>query len=307
MTHSHDLIPLRFAAVLVAAIVLLAFMVPAEGQTSLPRVLVWESTVKGDENLSLRWPVALAHRSAQEIVVADSHAPQLLFFSDSGVTWTPRGTLPLESAPVDIAADGDRYVVSLRGNPRLIAVEGDKHQVRRLALPDGVIPGSLATLPGGGVLVHDLNSGSVFSLSQQGSVKEIAEDVGTDLGDLAASAAGGFVATFPASGQVRRFDATGQETGRWPVPPAPPVPAWPVGIILAPSGEMVVADRHGHRLVVLDSTGHVEGIGSRAGWTSGLLRHPSRLDRLPDGRIVVVDQSNGRLQVFKPIDNGNEP
>jgi len=307
MTPSHEFAPLRFSAALVAALVLIVLTVPARGQTRLPRVLTWESTVKGDEKLFLRWPVALAHRSAQEIVVADSRAPQLIFFVDSGVVWTPRASLPLESAPVDIAADGDRYVVSLRGSPRLIAVEGDRHQLRRLALPDGVIPGSLATQPGGGVLVHDLNSGSVFSLSPQGSVKEIARGVGTGLGDLAASAAGGFVATFPAAGQVRRFDAAGQETGRWTVPSAPPVPAWPVGITLEPSGEMVLADRHGHRLVVLDSTGRGEGIASRLGWGPGLLRHPSRLDRLPDGRVVVIDQSNGRLQVFKPIDDGSGP
>jgi hypothetical protein len=307
MTRSRSQHPFHFPAALLLVVGLGIFIYPATGQARLPRVLAWESTVKGDENISLRWPVAVAHRSAQEIVVADSHEPRLVFFKDSGVAWTPKATIPLDSAPLDIAADGDRYVVSLRDNPRLLAVEGDQHQLRRLALPEGVVPGSLATLQDGGVLIHDLNSGTVFSLSPQGSVRSVAEDVGFDVGDLAATAGGGFVATFPLAGEVRRFDATGRETGRWPVPAAAPVPAWPVGITLEPSGAMIVADRHGQRLVVLDSAGRPQGVASRHGWSSGLLRHPSRLDRLPDGRVIVVDQGNGRMQLFRSIEERTGP
>jgi hypothetical protein len=307
MTRSQRPHPSRYLAGLLLLGSLAILVSPVSGQVRLPRVLTWESTVKGDENISLRWPVALSHRSSKEIVVADSQEPQLIFFVDSGVVWTPQSSVRLDSAPVDITADGDRYVVSLRERPRLMAVESDEHQLRRLALPDGLVPGSLATMAGGGILVHDLNSGSVFSLSSQGSISKIADEIGTDLGDLAATAGGGFVATFPAAGEIRRFDPTGRETGRWAIPASAPVPAWPVGIALEPSGGMITADRHGQRLVVLDSAGRTQGIASRNGWNAGLVRFPSQLDRLPDGRVLVVDQGNGRIQVFQPTGDGTGP
>ena len=36
----------------------------------------------------------------------------------------------------------------------------------------------------------------------------------------------------------------------------------------------------------------------------GLLRFPAALDLFPDGRVLVADQGNGRVQIFRPIEKG---
>ena len=81
-----------------------------------------------------------------------------------------------------------------------------------------------------------------------------------------------------------------------------PAPAWPVGLIVEDNGEIVVADRHGGRILVLDTSGRWIGSGSRRGWEPGLLRFPSDIARLPDGRIVVADQGNGRIQLLRRLE-----
>jgi len=54
--------------------------------------------------------------------------------------------------------------------------------------------------------------------------------------------------------------------------------------------------------LVLESGGQLAGTGSRQGWEAGLLRHPSDIAMLVDGRVVVADQGNGRIQIFRPVD-----
>ena len=276
-------------------------------QSRLPRLLSWESTLKGQDQETLRWPVAVAEGPAGELAVADAFRKKIFFFKDSGVSWTQGEAVDLEASPLDIARDGERYVISLRGEALLVALDIPRRQLRHLALPAGVIPGSLASMPGGGVLLQDLATGDILTLSPQGSVWVKVKAVAMDIGDLAATAGGGFVATFPTAGEVRRFDALGTENARWAVPRTGPVPAWPVGVSLAPSGDITIADRHGQRLVSFDNSGRPRGIGSRGGWVAGLLRHPSRLVRLNDGRIAVVDQGNGRLQIFKEAASESGP
>jgi DNA-binding beta-propeller fold protein YncE len=80
-----------------------------------------------------------------------------------------------------------------------------------------------------------------------------------------------------------------------------PVPAWPSGLAVAPGGTVYVADRHGHRLLVLDAAGRPTGVGSRKGWEEGLVLFPAGLALLPDGTLLVADEGNGRVQAFAPV------
>ena len=81
-----------------------------------------------------------------------------------------------------------------------------------------------------------------------------------------------------------------------------PTPAWPVGVLVEDDGEIVIVDRHGGRVQVLETSGRWIGTGSRRGWEPGLLRSPAGLAQLPDGRLVVADQGNGRLQIFRRLE-----
>jgi streptogramin lyase len=276
----------------------LAILGPAASAASLPRTLIWEGILPEDEDSELRQPVALAAGPNNELAVADVHQSRVLFFTDTGVEWVSSGVVELPAAPLSLAHDGDRYLLSLRQAPWLVALEGDRHQMRNMPLPQDTVPGSVAALPDGGFLIHDLAQGRVLQLSPGGTVSARAT-VGAGAGVLAATAGGGFYALFPVAGEVRRYDAEGGEIDRWRVPGAGPVPAWPAGMVIEPSGSVILSDRHGNRLIRLNSGGRPEGIGSRRGWRPGLLLFPSDLARLADGRLAVADQGNGRVQFFR--------
>ena len=67
-------------------------------------------------------------------------------------------------------------------------------------------------------------------------------------------------------------------------------------------GDLLVLDRHGHRLVLFNSKHRFPGTGARRGWEPGLLLFPAAVTAFPDGRIAVADQMNGRLQIYRRIE-----
>jgi sugar lactone lactonase YvrE len=261
------------------------------------RALVFEEVVRGTEDREVRWPVAVAGASADELAVADAFGPRLLVFRRAGVGWQVARVAELPGAPAGLAWDGSRWVVSVRGGGGLVALEGEELLQRRLPLPAGTVPGVLAAAPGGGLLVHDAAGGRILRLGADGRPAGAIPVVGRVTG--LAAAPGAVVAAFGADGVVRRFDAAGAVEATWALPADGPVPAWPAGIAVGPGGDSYVADRHNGRIVVLDAAGRVAGFGARKGWDPGLLLFPSGLALLPDGRLAVADQGNGRVQLFR--------
>jgi hypothetical protein len=298
--------PSWLAVPLILTLSVLPIAGTAMADVSLPRTLVWEGLIQEDENSDLRHPITLAAGPGTELAVADVHGSRLLFFKDTGVEWTLSTTVELPATPMSLAHDGDRYLLSLRQSPWLIAVEGERHQMRNMPLPQATVPGSVAALPDGGFLIHDLAQGRVLTMSRGGTVS-VKATIGPGAGVLGSTAGGGFYVLFPAAAEVHRYDAEGKEIDRWSVPGAVPVPAWPAGMIIEPSGSVILSDRHGNRLIRLNSGGRPDGIGSRRGWSPGLLLFPSHLSRLADGRVAVVDQGNGRVQIFRLIVDEEAP
>jgi hypothetical protein len=279
---------------------------PALAQVAPPRVLVFQEVLDGTEAVSLRWPLAVAGASDEEVAVADASGPRLLRFRKVGVSWQLDRTVPLGGTPAGLAWDGRRYVASLRQGPGLVAYEGAELAPRRLPLPRGVVPGALAAGPAGSLLLYDLAKGSVLRLSPEGTVTaEVA--VGGGVTALAATAAGGFFAAVAAEGSVRHFDAGGQLAATWDLPAFEQVPAWPTGLAAEPGGDLLVVDRHVGRVLVLDAEGRVTGVGSRNGWEPGLLLFPAGIARLPGGLVVVADEGNGRAQLFRRSAAGTGP
>ena len=290
----------------VVTLLLLGLFTSAAGAATLPRTIVWEETLPaGDEN-PLKWPVDVAAASSTEIAVVDARQSLIFVIEMKGGRWQVVGQAKLPGAPVAVAHDGSRWVVAMREGEGLVAVEGDRYQLRRLTLPTGTVPGSLAGGSSGGVLLYDYNSGRVLVLDDDGSVLERV-DVEGHVTDLEAAAGGGFYAVFGDRSELRRYGANGAELGRWELPGRPPVPAWPSGLAVGPEGIITVVDRHNSRLLTLSTGGQIEGTGSRKGWEPGLLYHPAGIAQLPDGRVVVADLGNGRLQLFSPIDPDEGP
>jgi hypothetical protein len=286
-----------------AAALAVAAALPAVAQINLPRIFAVETTLRGSEEEEIRWPVAVAVASADEFAVADAHQPRLLRFRRVGVSWQLDLVAALPAAPVGLAFDGARYVVSLRGGAGLVALEGEQLLQRRIGIPRDVVPGPAAGRPGGGLLLYDFASGRVLTLDGDGKVTGGVAVEGRVTG-LTAAPAGGFFVALGDRGIVRRHDVRGAAEATWEIPGVVPVPAWPVAMAVEPGEGLVVLDRHGDRMVLLDDSGRPLGTGARKGWEPGLLLFPAAVDRLPDGRYVVADEGNGRVQIFRRTDRG---
>jgi DNA-binding beta-propeller fold protein YncE len=279
---------------------------PVFAQAGPPRVLSFQEAMKGTDEVSLRWPLAVAAASDEEVAVADASGPRLVRFQRVGVSWRLDRAVPMGGAPAALAWDGRRYVASLRQGGGLVAFEGAELTQRRLPLPRGVVPGALAVGPDGRLLVYDAAKRSVLRLSPDGAVvAEVA--AGGDVTALAATAAGGFFAAVAAEGAVRHFDAGGKLDATWKLPAFEQVPAWPTGLAAEPGGDLLVVDRHAGRVLVLDASGQVAGTGSRQGWEPGLLLFPAGIARLPGGLVLVADEGNGRAQLFRRSAPGTGP
>jgi len=280
--------------------------VPLVAQTRVSRVLVLEDSLHGTEEQEIRRPVALAAASAEEIAVADAHGPRLLLFHKVGVSWQLDQSVPLPGAPVGMAHDGSRYVVAMRERKGLVAFEGPNLLQRRIGLPKDVEIGPIAAWPDGRLLAYDYVGQRVIELSPDGLLKGIVEIDGRVTG-LATAPSGGFYVALGQEATVLRYDAGRQLSSAWEIPGVGPVAAWPVALAVEPGGDVLIADRHASRLLVLDVGGKPVGIGSRRGWERGLLLLPNAIARLGEGRILVSDTGNGRVQIFRRTDSDTTP
>ena len=201
---------------------------------------------------------------------------------------------------------GVRYLVSLRQGSRLLAIEGERHQMRPVTLPDGAVAGALAAARGGGFLVDDPADGEILMLDADLTVTE-RMSIDGQVTALAAAPGGGFYAAFGAEAVVRRFSSAGEVLSSRIVPGEGPVPAWPSGLAVEPGGDLIVVDRHIGRIVILDAEGRVRGLGSRRGREPGLLLFPAGIARTVEGRFLVADQGNGRVQFFRRLQEGSTP
>jgi hypothetical protein len=270
-------------------------------QAHSARVLSFVESLDGTEEEELRWPVAVAAGSADELAVADAFGPRLLRFRKVGVSWQLDGAVEIPGVPVGLAWDGTRYVSSLRQGRGLVGFEGPALAQRRLPLPRGVVPGPLAAYRNGDLLLYDYAGARALRISSDGAtLAEVSLPAGVTA--LATSPAGGFFVAVAVTGSVSHFDANGRLVATWELPAFEQIPAWPVGLAVEPGGDLLVVDRHAGRLLVLDARGEPVGVGSRQGWEPGLLLYPAGMARLPDGVVVVADEGNGRAQVFRRTD-----
>ncbi|MBD3866982.1 MAG: hypothetical protein IFK94_02565 [Acidobacteria bacterium] len=285
---------------MIACAVLLLACLPGALAAEEDRLFAFEVVVDNEDSSAVRKPTGVAAGSDTELAVVDAHDNRLLIFGFSGTEWTVQQTVNLPAVPLAIAHDGTRYLVSLREGMGLMAVEGTRHQLRPVSLPVGAVAGVVAGIPGGGFLVHDSAGHQVLTLTQAGKV-EGGTPVQPGTVGIAATRSGGFFVSLPASGEILSYDATGKQTGRWAVPAVEPVPAWPVSMVQI-EGDLIALDRHGHRLVQFNSKNQFQGIGARRGWEPGLLLFPVALTAFPDGRVAVADQMNGRIQIYRRIE-----
>ncbi len=290
--------------VLVVLVLSVVVLPPLTAQTP-SRFLALETSLQGKDFGDLRWPVGVAVASAERLGVADVFGKRLLVFVLDRGTWKVEQTITLPSSPRALAHDGRRYIVSL-ANGMLVSVEGDDFKMRMLVLPARTVPGSVAARSGGGLLVHDLAGEKILVLGEDDAVRgEVA--VAGNLKALASAPDGGFYAALPVPAEVRRHGPDGEVLRTWTIPGKGPVPAWPSGLFAAPGGDVVVVDRHTGRILALDAAGRLVGVGAGRGWQPGQLLFPTAIAEFPDGRVIVADQGNSRVQIFRPVEQESTP
>jgi hypothetical protein len=101
---------------------------------------------------------------------------------------------------------------------------------------------------------------------------------------------------------IQRYGANNEIVSEWQVPAADPAPAWPTSLAVADDGSIVISDRSGGRLYVLDRNGSAIGPASRKGWKAGSLLRPLDVSPCPGRRFVVTDVGTGRVSIFRQID-----
>jgi sugar lactone lactonase YvrE len=289
---------------LTTLLVALAAGAPAAAQDLGRRALRYAAVVDGSAERALRWPVDVAAASSDELAVADAWESRLVVFRRLGASWATAREVPLPAPPAAVAVVGGRYVVALRGLSRLVAVPGGASEAapQEIALPEGVLPGRLAASSDGTLIAWDSRRGRVVKLRDGAIVSAVAIDGAVTA--LASDGVGGFWVAIGEAGELRRFDNALQLVATWRVPAETPITAWPSGIAVEPGGRLFVLDRHAHRVVVLDSTGALIGLGASKGWEPGQLLYPTGLARLPNGSLFVGDGGNGRTQLFDLVGAG---
>lgn len=277
---------------------------PAAAQDLGRRALRHAAVLDGTAERALRWPVDVAAGSSDELAVADAWENRLVVFRRLGASWATAREVALPAPPAAVAYAGGRYLVALRGLSRLVAVPGGATEAppQEIALAGGLLPGRLAASTDGTLIAWDSRRGRVVKLRDGAVVAEAAVDGVVTA--LASDGAGGFWAAIGEASELRRFDGAVQLTATWRVPAEAPIPAWPSGIAVEPGGRLFVLDRHAHRVVVLDSTGALIGLGAGKGWEPGQLLYPAGLARLPNGSLFVGDGGNGRTQLFDLVGAG---
>lgn len=281
------------------------FCEPLSSQTGSAPAFVWADTLHGDDENALRWPVAVSSAANDELIVADARGNRLFIFQDKGGTVGFRLAKVLETVapPLDITHDGRHYIMSLRQRGSLLIIERPQFQFRLLPISESVIPGALAAAESGSILLVDLANQSVVTLAPDGAIQSEAL-IGRFVTAVTHGFAGDFYTSTVDPPEIRRYGSDGSLLGSWAVPALGESPAWPVGLLIAAGGEMTVADRGSHRLLLLESGGQLAGTGSRKGWEPGLLQRPTGLSRFPDGRVAVADLGNGRVQIFRSLRPG---
>ena len=222
------------AITLAAAVTLCLTADPALAQRTPPRVMSLVEVLPEGEDQEIRWPVAVASNDGDRLAVADAFRTRLLVFRRAGVAWTLDRQVTLAATPAGLAWSDGRWVLSLRGIDDLLAVSGSAETTATIELPAGTVPGRLAPLAGGGLLVHDSAASAVLRITRDGRVAG-STPIDGDLTGLAADGSGGFLVAIGERGRVLHFDATARLLAAWDLPGRGPVPAWPSGLAAEPA------------------------------------------------------------------------
>ena len=107
----------------------------------------------------------------------------------------------------------------------------------------------------------------------------------------------GVLVVIDKTGRLQRFNKKGQHLSTWSLPPTGN--GFPTGVSIDEGGNIWIADTHGHRVRVLDSTGKELFIFGEYGTDDGQFLYPTDIAFGKSGHVYVSEYGgNDRISVF---------
>lgn len=249
---------------------------------------------------SMYMPSAVAFDPAAERYYAvDTGHNRLVSFSRDGQMLKAFSADDRLLAPFDmVRLDNGKLWVVEKGRNSITLIDVGAKEVKPYSLKDGdrqVFPDRIA-YGGGKLYVLDRASGQVLRLNAEMAVEQ-------RFG--CAECLDGFVDFNLVDDSVWALETLGKKLYRFNSDGtiAKTIPFegkvdFPVSLAVEPSGSFYILDRHQHRIVVFSGDGHFQYNLLELGQGPGQLYFPRQLRFDPWGRLCVVDEGNGRVEVF---------
>ena len=237
-----------------------------------------------------------------------------LSFGLAGAPYATRDELHNAPRGVAVAADGSVAVVEGEGH-RIVRYRTDGTPAWTAGLAGvagagaaGAIrfdgPADAAFLPDGRLVVADTGNRRLVVLDATGRLAAVwGAGALQSPGGLAALPGGGLAVADATAGRVRLLDGSGAVTGDLTGPGGPVVFSAPADIAADAAGKWYVSEPSTHAVRFLDGVGRLVrtiGVAGSPGDDFAHLRQPTGLAIDGEGRLLVVDTGNDRVQVFRP-------
>jgi len=280
--------------------VLLALL-PAPAPAQSPSPWQWQMSLRVEKTgESMYMPSAVAFDPKSErYYVVDTGRNRLVSFGKNGDIGKAFSANEQLKAPFDMVRldNGQLWVVE-KGRNSLTLIDVAAKKVEQNTLHDGdrqVFPDRIAEA-GGKLFTLDRSSGQVLRLASDLSVEQrygCADcsagfvDFVIDKGDiLAIEPRDRKIYRFKLDGTVAKVIPLGDESG------------FPVSLDVGPSGFYYVLDRHDNSVLAYDEEGQFRYRFLSTGQSPGKVYFARQLRFDPWGRLCVVDEGNGRIEIF---------
>jgi DNA-binding beta-propeller fold protein YncE len=170
-------------------------------------------------------------------------------------------------------------------------------EVKGVETPAAIVPLAFQVDAAGGVVLLDGPSRKVLVLNSTGLVVRSLPLPPGDFVDVAGEA-GGTIYAVDATGSVV-WSAEKAATAFKPLTKGmKDVLVFPSSITDTGKGVLVLADQHGHGIVLVGVDGTFQGRQLDMGWNEGVLYYPAQTCLGAGGDLYVADRGNNRVQVF---------
>ncbi|MCM2265644.1 MAG: NHL repeat-containing protein [Desulfuromonadales bacterium] len=257
------------------------------------------------EGVALKLPEGVAC-DEKTLVVADTGNSRVVIFSLGEQTLVAKAVLPLEGiVPLIVRMNSRGDIYLLNGKDRTVAMLGADGKTAGALKPKGLpdaqnfVPRSFAFDAQDNLYLLDIFAERVLVLDAAGQyLRQIAfpKSYGT-MADLAINSQGTVYlldsvagAIYAAGPGAEAFTLLGKGLKEYT--------NFPTSLAIDGQGTIYLSDQHGSGLALIGKDGSFLGRKLAMGWEEGQLYYPAQLCINSQGKLIVADRSNNRVQVF---------